>query len=76
VLSGPSLVLLFAVPIAVLAAITVKVGFDILDWCFLGRAHHVSRSATLIMYGVLVLPALRRPSRVSTPPWSPMPRSS
>ncbi|NBF39420.1 MAG: STAS domain-containing protein [Spirochaetes bacterium] len=47
--------LLEAVPMAVLAAITVKVGFDILDWSFLGRAHHISRTATIIMYGVLLL---------------------
>jgi SulP family sulfate permease len=47
--------LLEAVPMAVLAAITVKVGFDILDWSFLGRAHHISRTATTIMYGVLLL---------------------
>jgi SulP family sulfate permease len=47
--------LLETVPMAVLAAITVKVGFDILDWSFLGRAHHISRTATIIMYGVLLL---------------------
>mgnify|MGYP006275709571 CR=1 FL=1 len=43
---------------AVLAAITVKVGFDILDWSFLGRAHRISVTSTLIMYGVLLLTVL------------------
>ena len=47
--------LLESVPMTILAAITIKVGFDILDWSFLGRAHHISRSATVIMYGVLLL---------------------
>lgn len=47
--------LLEAVPLAVLAAITVKVGIDILDWSFLGRAHRISRAATIIMYGVMLL---------------------
>jgi SulP family sulfate permease len=47
--------LLQAVPLAVLAAITVKVGIDILDWSFLGRAHRISPTATVIMYGVLLL---------------------
>jgi len=43
------------IPMAVLAAIAVKVGVDILDWSFLKRAHQVSRSATTIMYGVMIL---------------------
>ena len=43
------------VPMAVLAAIAVKVGVDILDWSFLKRAHRVSRSAMTIMYGVMAL---------------------
>ncbi|MEM6853419.1 MAG: SulP family inorganic anion transporter [Planctomycetota bacterium] len=47
--------LLESVPMAVLAAIAFKVGVDILDWSFLKRVHRVSRSATLIMYGVLGL---------------------
>ncbi|MEM9420236.1 MAG: SulP family inorganic anion transporter [Planctomycetota bacterium] len=47
--------LLESVPMAVLAAIAFKVGFDILDWSFLKRVHHVSRTATLIMYGVMGL---------------------
>jgi len=43
------------IPLAVLAAIAIKVGVNILDWSFLKRAHRVSRSATFIMYGVMVL---------------------
>jgi len=44
-----------SVPMAVLAAIAVKVGVDILDWSFLKRAHAVSTTAALIMYGVMAL---------------------
>ncbi|MEM1012211.1 MAG: SulP family inorganic anion transporter [Planctomycetota bacterium] len=47
--------LLQSIPMVVLAAIALKVGFDILDWSFLKRAHNVSRTATLIMYGVMGL---------------------
>lgn len=47
--------LLQYIPRVVLAAIAVKVGFNILDWSFLGRAHKISRTATLIMYSVLLL---------------------
>lgn len=43
------------IPMAVLAGIAVKVGVNILDWSFLKRAHRVSLSATLIMYGVMFL---------------------
>ena len=43
------------IPLAVLAAIAVKVGMDILDWSFIKRAHRVSRHSTLIMYTVLLL---------------------
>ena len=43
------------IPLAVLAAIAIKVGFNILDWSFLKRAHQVSTPATLIMYGVMLL---------------------
>lgn len=50
--------LLRDVPLAVLAAITAKVGISILDWSFMRRAHHVSKTSTLIMYGVLVLTVL------------------
>ncbi len=46
------------IPLAVLAAIAVKVGLDILDWSFLARAHRVSRTATAIMYGVMALTVL------------------
>ncbi len=44
-----------AIPLAVLAGIAVKVGFDILDWSFLKRAHNVSWKGTAIMYGVMFL---------------------
>lgn len=47
--------LLKSIPLAVLAAIAVKVGFDILDWSFLKRAHVISATAAFIMYGVLAL---------------------
>lgn len=43
------------IPLAVLAAIAIKVGIDILDWSFLKRAHKVSLKGTAIMYGVLLL---------------------
>lgn len=43
------------IPLAVLAAIALKVGFDILDWSFMKRAHQISRQSTMIMYGVLFL---------------------
>ncbi len=46
------------IPMAVLAGIAIKVGIDILDWSFLKRAHVVSRRATFIMYGVLLLTVL------------------
>ncbi|MEX2606291.1 MAG: SulP family inorganic anion transporter [Kiritimatiellia bacterium] len=47
--------LLQSVPMAVLAAIALKVGFDILDWSFMQRVHTLSRSSTLMMYTVLFL---------------------
>ncbi|MEO0453622.1 MAG: SulP family inorganic anion transporter [Verrucomicrobiota bacterium] len=47
--------LLESIPLAVLAAIAVKVGMDILDWSFLTRAHAVSGTAAFIMYGVMGL---------------------
>ena len=47
--------LLSPIPMAILAAIAMKVGIDILDWSFMKRAHQVSRSSTMIMYGVMVL---------------------
>ena len=43
------------IPLAVLAGIALKVGFDIIDWNFLGRAHRVSPKAAMIMYGVIGL---------------------
>ena len=43
------------IPLAVLAGLAVKVGFDIIDWSFLKRAHRVSSKAALIMYGVIAL---------------------
>ena len=50
--------LLKGVPLAVLAAITVKAGVSILDWSFMRRAHHVSMTSTYLMYGVLLLTVL------------------
>ncbi len=50
--------LLRNVPLAVLAAITVKAGISILDWSFLRRAHRVSMTSTYLMYGVLLLTVL------------------
>ena len=47
--------LLQTIPSAVLAAIAVKVGVNILDWSFLGRAHRISTSATVVMYLVLLM---------------------
>jgi len=47
--------LLAPVPMSVLAAIAISVGFNILDWSFIKRAHRVSASSTLMMYGVLLL---------------------
>jgi len=47
--------LIAPIPLAVLAGIAMKVGFDILDWSFLKRAHSVSWKGTMIMYGVLFL---------------------
>ncbi len=43
------------IPMAVLAGIAVYVGFNILDWSFLQRAHKLSLSQTFIMYGVMGL---------------------
>jgi SulP family sulfate permease len=43
------------IPLAVLAGIALKVGFDIIDWSFLKRAHRVSSKAAMIMYGVIGL---------------------
>ena len=43
------------IPMAVLAAIALKVGFDILDWSFMKRVPKVSQSSTFMMYAVLLL---------------------
>jgi SulP family sulfate permease len=43
------------IPLAVLAAIAIKVGLDILDWSFLKRAHRTNLPTVLIMYGVMLL---------------------
>ncbi|MCP9818309.1 SulP family inorganic anion transporter [Synechococcus sp. Cruz-9H2] len=47
-----------SIPMAVLAGIAFKVGIDIIDWSFLGRAHHVSMKGAVIMYGVILLTVL------------------
>ncbi|WP_115124991.1 SulP family inorganic anion transporter [Synechococcus sp. GEYO] len=46
------------IPLAVLAGIALKVGFDIIDWSFLQRAHHLSIKAACITYGVIALTVL------------------
>ncbi|WP_353304050.1 bicarbonate transporter BicA [Sessilibacter corallicola] len=43
------------IPLAVLAAIALKVGLNILDWSFIKRAHRVSKLSASIMYGVMLL---------------------
>ncbi|MGC0118330.1 SulP family inorganic anion transporter [Pseudoalteromonas piscicida] len=43
------------IPMAVLAGIAVYVGFNILDWSFIQRAHKLSVSQMAIMYGVMLL---------------------
>jgi SulP family sulfate permease len=43
------------IPLAVLAGIAFKVGFDIIDWKFLKRAHRLSHKAAAITYGVILL---------------------
>ncbi len=47
--------LLESIPLAVLAGIAMKVGFNILDWSFITRAHRISRASTIIMYAVMLL---------------------
>ncbi|MDN3652439.1 SulP family inorganic anion transporter [Thalassotalea ponticola] len=47
--------LIALIPVAVLAAIALKVGLDILDWSFIKRAHKVSRHTAMIMYLVLFI---------------------
>jgi SulP family sulfate permease len=46
------------IPQAVLAGIALKVGFDIVDWGFLKRAHRISITGALIMYLVIGLTVL------------------
>jgi SulP family sulfate permease len=46
------------IPQAVLAGIALKVGFDIVDWSFLKRAHRISITGALIMYLVIALTVL------------------
>ena len=43
------------IPTALLAAILLNVGFDILDWGFLRRAHRLSFKTALVMWGVLLM---------------------
>ncbi|MDK1286145.1 SulP family inorganic anion transporter [Pseudoalteromonas umbrosa] len=43
------------IPMAVLAGIAVYVGYNILDWSFIQRAHKLSISQMAIMYGVMLL---------------------
>lgn len=43
------------IPMAVLAGIAVYVGFNILDWSFIQRAHKVNFQDMSIMYGVMLL---------------------
>ncbi len=43
------------IPLAVLAGIAIHVGFNIVDWNFLGRAHRISPKGALIMYAVILL---------------------
>jgi SulP family sulfate permease len=43
------------IPMAVLAGIAVFVGFNILDWSFIQRAHKISVPGMAIMYGVMLL---------------------
>jgi SulP family sulfate permease len=43
------------IPMAVLAGIAVYVGFNILDWSFIQRAHKVNIQGMAVMYGVMLL---------------------
>ena len=43
------------IPLAVLAGIAIKVGFDIIDWGYLKRAHRISRKGAIISYSVTAL---------------------
>ena len=46
------------IPMAVLAGIALKVGFDIVDWGFLKRAHRISTKGAVILYVVIGLTVL------------------
>jgi len=56
ILALPNLVA--PIPMAVLAGIALKVGFDIVDWGFLRRAHRISAKGALILYVVIGLTVL------------------
>jgi SulP family sulfate permease len=43
------------IPLAVLAGIAFHVGFNIVDWSFLSRAHRISGKGAVIMYAVILL---------------------
>jgi SulP family sulfate permease len=43
------------IPHAILAGILLKVGFDIIDWGFIKRAHRISLKTTGLMYAVMFL---------------------
>ncbi|PMG53346.1 sodium-independent anion transporter [Vibrio splendidus] len=43
------------IPMAVMAGIAMYVGFNILDWSFIQRAHKVSYAGMGVMYGVMLL---------------------
>lgn len=46
------------IPLTVLAAIILKVGFNIIDWGFLQRVHKISWKAAGIVYSVVLLTVL------------------
>ena len=43
------------IPLAVLAGILIKVGWDIIDWRFLTRMHHIRREYVLVMLTTFLL---------------------
>ncbi|TVQ55242.1 MAG: SulP family inorganic anion transporter [Spirulina sp. DLM2.Bin59] len=50
--------LTMGIPLTVLAAIILKVGFNIIDWSFLQRVHKISWKAAGIVYSVVLLTVL------------------
>ena len=46
------------IPLAVLAGILIKVGWDIIDWNYLKRLRRAERSGALVMVLVLILTVL------------------